>query len=170
LAAASLALGEIPSVPERLLSVVEQFDSVGLQHFSVLSPSPGRFDVTSVTEGDTLLMDTPIVLSRFSRSIESTVDAIIQAVAEKRSVRFARGGIVDSELERTFVTVGSETPTAARVLLAEALDSSPDEKIWILEYEPADDSYYIGIQWAAAIEHTFSGESIAWAIPRQPRK
>lgn len=139
-----------------IAGVLSQFSAIGSQHFTEITGANERITVSPSNASERIL-DTAIVLPSMDRTIDETIEAILSAVSQKIGKPFLRGGMVDNGTASGHVTLGSTTPVAARVLLAQALDSLPYRRFWIQTWEPSDGNYYIGIQGVVKTEVTMSG-------------
>jgi hypothetical protein len=139
-----------------IAGLLSQFASIGSQHFTEIIGENDRITVSPSNASERIL-DMPITLQSTDRTIDQTIEAILAAVSQKIGRPFFRGGIIDNGTASGHVTVGSTTPIAARILLAQALDSLPYRRFWIQTWEPSDGNYYIGIQGVVKTEITMSG-------------
>lgn len=136
------------------------------QLFSLVHTSGSvRYDIVS-RSGGPLVLDTLIQLPRATRTIESTIDDIYALVSKARGITLDHGGLADSELFNTHVTIGGDQPRLARQLLVQALDQADDEKVYGLDYEPTNNHFVIGIQTAVIVERTMGSEPEIFPIPR----
>ena len=139
-----------------IAGVLSQFGAIGSQHFTEIIGANDRITVSPSKPSERIL-DTPITLQSTDRTIDQTIEAILAAVSQKIGKPFFRGGIIDNGTASGHVTLGNTIPIAARILLAQALDSLPYRRFWIQTWEPSDGNYYIGIQEVVKTEVTVSG-------------
>jgi hypothetical protein len=141
-----------------LKSLISQSAAVTSQNFVLKTSSSGRQTLVTQSSAEPLMLDTPVQLSRETRTISDTVDKILALVSAKRGTPLIRGGLVDPGLLRMNVTVGGPTEVPARDLLTQALDGADIARVWSLSYEPSDGNFYIGIELAVRVETTATGE------------
>ncbi len=141
---------------QMIAEALAQFSAGGAQQFTAITGTNDRITVSPSNASERIL-DTPIVLPISMRTVDQTIEAILVAVSQKIGKPFERGGIMDNGTATTYVTIGNPTPIAARLLLAQALDSTSYRRFWIQTWEPSDGSYYIGIQPVVKTEITPSG-------------
>lgn len=141
----SIAAADEASFLQTFLSAAQGVLSEG----SELQPGPyGRYSVLAQNSQEPLMLDTQIHLARATRTIDETIAAIVNLVSEKRGVSFQRGGLIDSGLLRTEVTIGSTSEMKARDLLIGALNAADAARVWSVSFEPSDGNFYIGIELA----------------------
>lgn len=128
-----------------IADILSQFRSHSPQKFTAIIGANDRITVSPSNPSERVF-DTPIILQPKDRTIDQTIEAILAAVSQKVWKPFLRGGIVDNGTASGHVTIGSTTPIAARILLAQALDSLPNRRFWLLGWDPRDGTYAILIQ------------------------
>jgi len=128
-----------------IANILSQFRSHSPQKFTAIIGANDRITVSPSNPSERIL-DTPIVLQAKDRTIDETIEAILAAVSQKVVKPFLRGGIVDNGTASGHVTLGSTKPVAARIFLAQALDSLPYRRFWLQGWDPRDDTYAILIQ------------------------
>lgn len=112
----------------------------------IKSTDDSRFDVIMSTSGAEPILSSLITLPSAQRSVESTIELILQLVGTQTGQRVLRGGIADPSLSTTSITIGSTQPVPARTLLAEALATLPIKHVWLMTYEPQGQYYAFGIE------------------------
>lgn len=135
-----------PSETLTLLRSVAAQTAPSSRTTAVLQTANSRFTVTSKSEGQWLLLDTPITLPSARRTIEATVELICSLAASAHGTRCERGGMADNGLINTSVVLGSNVPIQARQLLVQALDAAPGQRVWILTYDPPEQEFVLGIE------------------------
>jgi hypothetical protein len=118
----------------------------------------GRFDFVFSSSNSVPILSTVISIPSASRSVEETINVILQAVSARTSQHISRGGMADSSLETTQVSVGGNQASPARLLLAQALDALPTRHVWLLTYEPQERSYVFGVEPVVRAVRTASGQ------------
>jgi hypothetical protein len=137
--------------------ILRQFQAQGSPEFVVIQGENGRLTVAPASASERLL-DTPIILKAAKRTISETAEAIFAELRKEHGISIQRGGIVDSGLDQTTVTVGSDRPTSVRKLLEQALDGAPCRFVWGESLEPSDGNYYISFEPAVKLERSPTGE------------
>lgn len=155
-----------------LQQFVDQYDNstgriVGSKARLVHSSLSARYNVISQS-GGTPILDTPIRLPKAERSIESVVHEICTLVGRARGITFVQGGLADSSLAMTRVTLGGPQPLPARRYLVEALDQTSYEKTYVVDYSPSMNEFVIGIQTAVRVVKSVTGVTSFIPIPRSP--
>lgn len=136
------------------------------QLFSLVNAGgPVRYDIISQSGGPPVL-DTLIQLPQATRTIESTIDDICALVSKARGITLDHGGLLDPGLVNTRVTLGGDRPLPARQLLVQALDHADDEMVYVLDYEPSNKHFVIGIRPAVIVEKTIGSEPQVFPVPR----
>ena len=139
-----------------IADVLSQFRDHSPQRFIEIIGANDRITVSPSNPSERIL-DTPITLKSKDRTIDQTIKAILAAVSQKVYKPFGQGGIADTGTLIGHVTIGSATPIAARILLAQALDSLPYRRYWIQGWDPREDTYAILIDGVVRTEKTMSG-------------
>ena len=153
-----------PSEISTLLRSVAAQAAPGSRTTAVLRLGNSRFSVTARSAGQWLLLDTPITLPSARRTIDATVNEICSMAASARGTECDLGGIVDGDLLRTDIVLGSNAPIQARQLLAQALDMAPHRKVWMLTYDPSRQAFVLGIEPAAIVETTVTGQERVYPL------
>jgi hypothetical protein len=130
----------------------------------------GRFDILLSAGGAEPILSTAIVIPSQARSVGDTITAILEAVSTRTGQPILLGGIANSSLEITQVTVGETQPLPARVLLAQALDALPTRHVWLLGYEPQMGSYTIGVEPVVRAIRTSSGQVVETLVKAPPKQ
>ena len=130
----------------------------------------GRFDILLSAGGAETILSTAIVIPSQARSVGDTITAVLEAVSTRTGQPILLGGIANSSLEITQVTVGGTQPLPARVLLAEALDALPVRHVWLLGYEPQMGSYTIGVEPAVRVTRTALGQVVEIPVKAPPKQ
>jgi len=151
-------------------SLVQQFNQQSKFKYKAVQNTGTRVDIVPETPDSTALLDTPVRIDNSPRSIGAAVDAILQEVSRATGASIVRGGMIDNDLLNSKFTYGGNEVIPARQLLAQALDSAPIQKIWILTYEPEDKTYYIGIESAVKAHTSSTGDVLVNTIPSTPYK
>lgn len=139
-----------------IAAVLSQFRAHSPQRFTTIIGANDRITVSPSNPSERIL-DTPITLQPEDRTIDQTINAILAAVSQQIGKPFGRGGIADNGTASGHVIIGSTTPIAARILLAQALDSLPYRRYWIQGWDPREDTYAILIDGVVRTEKTMSG-------------
>jgi hypothetical protein len=139
-----------------IADLLSQFRAHSPQRFTAIIGANDRITVSPSSPSERVL-DTLITLQPEDRTIDQTIEAILVAVSQKIGRPFGRGGIADTGTSIGHVTIGSTTPIAARILLAQALDSLAYRRYWLLGWDPRDQTYAILIDGVVRTEVTMSG-------------
>lgn len=132
--------------------------------------SDGRFDLLFSAGGAKPILSTAISIPSRARSVEDTISAILEAVSARTGQPILRGGIANSSLEITQVTVGGTQSLPARTLLAQALDALPVRLVWLLTYDPQEHSYGFGVEPAVRAIRTASGQVVETLVKAPPKQ
>jgi hypothetical protein len=147
-----------------LEELAAKFSVAANEKYVVVANGPKRFDFVQIYQGSTPLLNTVISIKPQSRTIDQTIQAILEALSAATGKAIIRGGMADNVLLNTAVTVGGYLP--ARLLLQRALDASPIYKVWLLGYEPQDKSYAISIETAVKVVQDASGNNFDTLIKK----
>lgn len=139
-----------------ITDALAQFNANDSRQFTTIIGANDRITVSPSTPSERIL-DTPVTLPAADRTVDQTVKLILTAVSEQIGKPILRGGMVDNGMANGHITIGSKTPIAARILLAQALDSLPYRRFWLLGWDPSDNTYAILIQGVVKTEVTMSG-------------
>lgn len=139
-----------------IIDALSQFNANDSRQFTTIIGANNRITVSPSNPSERIL-DTPITLPSADRTVDQTVKLILAAVSQQIGKPILRGGMIDNGMASSHVTIGSATPVAARILLAQALDSLPYRRFWLLGWDPSDNTYAILIQGVVKTEVTMSG-------------
>lgn len=139
-----------------ITDALSQFNANDSRQFTTIVGANNRITVSPSNPSERIL-DTPVTLSSTDRTVDQTVKDVLAAVSQQIGKPILRGGMVDNGMASGHVTIGSTTPIAARILLAQALDSLPYRRFWLLGWDPSDNTYAILIQGVVKTEITMSG-------------
>lgn len=129
---------------------------------AVRNGSGVRYDLIPTGGGAPPLLSTTIRLPVKTRSVEDTVTDILEQVHLVTGQPIVQGGMLDSALMLTQVTVGGELP--ARTLLAQALDALLLADVWLLTFDPYEETYAFALDVAVKESTGPSGVTVETLI------
>jgi hypothetical protein len=132
------------SEEQRILEdVVQQYNQQSSLKFKVIKLSNIRYEVVPAKGA---LLDRMIRIDSTTRSLRSEIDAISDALASASGIKVVQGGLIDTYMENTTVSLRHDGPVPARDLIREVLNHSSGQKVVTLEYDPNGSFYAIGVQ------------------------
>ena len=139
-----------------ITDALSQFNANDSRQFTTIIGANDRITVSPANPSERIL-DTPITLPSKDRTVDQTVRDVLATVSQQIGKPILRGGMIDNGMASGHVSIGSKTPVAARILLAQALDSLPYRRFWLLGWDPSGETYAILIQGVVRTETTPSG-------------
>lgn len=133
-----------------VLSLLSQFATHGGRVYVPIYGINGRISVAPERSSERIL-DTPITIPPERRTIDGTIQAIFSAIKTVTGSGIERAGLIDNETASKEVVVGNQTPVAARILLAEALDHASYKRVWVQTWDPETSTYALGIEPAVKL-------------------